>query len=297
MNAPLRIHSGQFEAYIAPALGGAVLGFREWRSNGWINWLRPAPLDCSDVSQTACFPLLPFSNRIDQGRFRWRESNIELPANFPPEPHAIHGQGWQSEWSVSEQATDRVLMMMHHEKDNWPWEYEARQEILIDGEALIIILSIENGSREPMPAGIGFHPFFPRTEKTTLKADVKAIHLNGEDGLPVKAQARHQALTALRAGDRLVDGLDNVFEGWGSSATICWHDRGRSLQLTADSHLNYLVIYTPERKDCFCVEPVSHVNGAFGCVSAHRACRAGVVELKQGEEVRSRVTFRPGHSS
>src|SRR5213075_3163550 len=50
--------------------------------------------------------------------------------------------------------------------------------------------------------------------------------------------------------------FDNGFEGWKGPARI--RDEKVSLQLT--SSLPYLVVYTPQHKDYFCIEPVSHVG-------------------------------------
>ena len=53
--------------------------------------------------------------------------------------------------------------------------------------------------------------------------------------------------------------FDNGFEGWKGPARI--RDEKVSLQLT--SSLPYLVVYTPQHKDYFCIEPVSHVGNAI----------------------------------
>ena len=53
--------------------------------------------------------------------------------------------------------------------------------------------------------------------------------------------------------------FDNCFEGWRGAARI--RDERFSLQLT--SSLDRLVVYTPQDKDFYCVEPVSHVSNAI----------------------------------
>ncbi len=292
MSKPIKICNGDFEAHIAPALGGSLLSFREKTTDGWFDWLRPAPANCSDILQTACYPLVPFSNRISHGQFNWRSRSITLPANFPPEPHAIHGHGWQSAWDISDNSSDRVAMVMHHDAGDWPWEYQAHQEIMIDDGGLSIVLSLINKSIEPMPAGLGLHPFFPRTDKARIKASVGAIHLNGTDGLPNKIQTQHPAIKAFADGGTIIDGLDNAFADWRGAALIEWPDIGKSLNIIADDTLRHLVVYTPEGDDFFCIEPVSHLNGAFAHNSDEAATSDGLVELGQGEEIKAKITFR-----
>jgi aldose 1-epimerase len=64
--------------------------------------------------------------------------------------------------------------------------------------------------------------------------------------------------TGLHADVAALD-VDNCFEGWTGAARI--DDEQFSLQLTSD--LPYLVVYTPQDKDYYCVEPVSHVSNAI----------------------------------
>jgi len=60
-------------------------------------------------------------------------------------------------------------------------------------------------------------------------------------------------------GARKVHVFHDGFEGWKGPARI--RDEKFSLQLR--SNLPYLVVYTPQHKDYFCVEPVSHVGNAI----------------------------------
>ena len=53
--------------------------------------------------------------------------------------------------------------------------------------------------------------------------------------------------------------FDNCFEGWRGPARI--RDEKFSLQLS--SSLTRLVVFTPQDKAYFCVEPVSHVSNAI----------------------------------
>ena len=57
-------------------------------------------IETDDPLQFASFPLVPFSNRIADGRFEWDGEQIEIDPNFAPEPHAIHGVGWPASVST-----------------------------------------------------------------------------------------------------------------------------------------------------------------------------------------------------
>ena len=68
--------------------------------------------------------------------------------------------------------------------------------------------------------------------------------------------------------------LDNCFDGWDGRATIVWPRRRLGLRLEATEPFRHLVIYTPPQRPFFCVEPVSHANGA---IAATRLAAGGVL--------------------
>ena len=74
--------------------------------------------------------------------------------------------------------------------------------------------------------------------------------------------------------------FDHCFEGWPGIARL----RDEALSITLRSDLPYLVVYTPQDKPFFCVEPISHVNNALNMAdpTAH-----GVRCLAPGEAMQA----------
>src|SRR5260370_1323779 len=84
---------------VAPAVGGAVTRYWLERDGTTWEWLRPTPPEAlRDVFpyRTAAFPLVPYSNRIRQGRFAFRGRAVTLPLNPPPARPPIPRPRWQS---------------------------------------------------------------------------------------------------------------------------------------------------------------------------------------------------------
>ena len=48
----------------------------------------------------ACFPLVPYANRIANGRFAFAGDEVQLRRNWDRDPHPLHGQGWRSAWTI-----------------------------------------------------------------------------------------------------------------------------------------------------------------------------------------------------
>src|SRR6185369_13991324 len=104
MTDAILLHAGHAEAGVAPGIGGSLTHFHWIDGTRTYAWLRPTPeADCrrGPADRLACFPLVPFSNRIREGRFRFGGREIALPLNQLPQPHAEHGHGWQSAWIVA----------------------------------------------------------------------------------------------------------------------------------------------------------------------------------------------------
>jgi aldose 1-epimerase len=142
-----------------------------------------------------------------------------------------------------------------------------------------------------MPAGIGLHPFFPWPESLRVQATVKQMHVMSAQGLPCAVDADHPAVQALREGQALHAGLDNLFEGWDGSAVL--HMPWGRLRIRADAAYGFLCINSsPADRAYCCIEPVTHTTNAL-----HRphlqGGRTGHVLLAPGEALEATAWFDP----
>lgn len=275
---------------VAPNAGGIVTAFWTEARTGRIDWFKAA--SGADALSAACFPLVPYSNRIRDGRFRFADREIALPLNFADHPHSIHGHGWQARWQIADQGADRLDLVYRHDADAWPFEYEARQNFHLSAGALEIEISVRNLSIEKMPAGLGLHPYFPLRANALLNAQVDAVWLT-DDEVMLTGRVRPPARWDLATGVEVRDmAIDNGFDGWNGRASIAWPDDGVSLEIVADAALRKLVVYAPPGGEYFCVEPVSHMTDAFNR-AADGALDTGMRVLPPGGSLSARVSFKP----
>ena len=144
--ALLRLRSGDFALDLCPRWGGAIAAFRKDDRA----LLRPAGetfLRHGDPHLAACFPLVPFSNRVADGRFSFQGRGYELAKNFRPEPHAIHGYGWQNPWAVAEASPSRAELTFRHTVPSTPFHYRARQVFALGENGLEIALNRRTATR------------------------------------------------------------------------------------------------------------------------------------------------------
>jgi aldose 1-epimerase len=217
---------------------------------------------------------------------------VRLRPNIADHPHAIHGHGWQTEWQVL--SSDRAactLVFEYAAAETWPWNYRATQRFSIAANVLTIELAVENLCTSRMPAGIGFHPFFPNPKSARLRAAARCVWEGAALEFPSRCAAIPPALdfgAARSVGD--TRGLDHCYSGWSGSATIEWDADARSrVEIAAAAPLEHLMIYAPENRDFFCVEPVSHTVNAFNAPASGEhaalalepgATRAAALELR-----------------
>ena len=275
-NRLVTLVDGRARCAIAPGAGGAVAGFW-WEGEGRrLDWLRPASAAAvaqGNAREMGCFPMVPYGSRIRDGRFLFCGREVIESSAVPDLRHALHGHGWRRDWSIVERDDRRVVLEYAHEPGAWPWRYRARQCFTLADEALSISLEIENLSDGLMPAGLGFHPFFPRTPEVRVAAATRGVWLTDAEILPTEKTDVPPGWD-LSSGRRVADlALDNVFTGWTGDATVSWPERGARLVVSATQPLlSFLVLYTPRGSDFFCVEPASH------CTDAINLAREGVAD-------------------
>src|SRR5690349_19249033 len=275
-NRLVTLVDGRARCAVAPGAGGAVAGFWWEGKERRIDWLRPASATAvaqGNAREMGCFPMVPYGSRIRDGRFLFCGREVVESSTGPDLRHALHGHGWRRDWSVVDRNDHRVIVEYAHAPGAWPWPYRARQHFALADEALSISLEIENLSDGLMPAGLGFHPFFPRTPEARIAAATSGVWLTDAEILPTEKTDVPPGWD-LSASRRVADlALDNVFTGWTGDAMVTWLERRARLVLSATQPLlSFLGLYTPRGSDFFCVEPASH------CTDAINLAREGVAD-------------------
>jgi aldose 1-epimerase len=282
----LTLADGELTLELLPDLGAAVATLRyEGR-----DVLRPTPPGASDPFATAAFALVPFANRIADGRFRVGEREVRIERNAPDQAHPLHGHAWRRPWRVESAERSRAVLAFEHPADSWPWHYAATQTLTLRADSLEVALSVENRDSTPMPAGLGWHPYFHKSAGAQLEAHVEGVWLTDEEMLPVRL-AHGTRFAQWGRGDAVArpELVDHCHTGWSGVAEILLPEERLRLALTASRPLRWLHIYSPPEEDFFCVEPVSHMPNAVNR-SAPPAL-TGQRLLAPGERLDARVTL------
>jgi aldose 1-epimerase len=284
---------GNLRLTLSPSVGGAISGFEWIDGDRSRSILRKCHSPLEKVLDASCFPLVPYVNRIRGGEFHFRGTDVKLQPNMNGDPSPLHGQGWLNRWKVEEASGRAAALAYHHEAGEWPWDYEARQEFALDEAGLSIRLSCRNRSPDPMPCGLGQHPYFPCGSQTRLDTRVAHAWTIDEKVLPVEkvpAEGRYDLRNRLVCGQD----LDNGFGGWGGEARMSDPEWPYTVRLSSPD-ARFFQLYSPPQGDIFVAEPVTHANAALNAPEAEWP-ELGMRVLEPGGEMTlsMRLDVRPG---
>jgi aldose 1-epimerase len=290
-------HAGQHLGLV-PTLGGAVAAWQgDWPSAdaGKLDLWRPWDGCTEDMYQLASFAMVPWSNRISHGGFAQDGRFHPMALNRAGEPYPIHGDGWLQPWVFQQVSDDTVQMSLRsrHFQCN-PYDYEALQTFRLLPGMLEQTVTVRHLGPDPLPYGMGVHPWFLRTPGTRIAAPVGAVWLCGDDPIPVQQTAEFPQGWDLNQGVSAHGSLiDNAYTGWGGTARIEWPEWGARLSVSmpdferdGGSALHYCHIYRPPQGGAFCFEPITQPIDAF-----HLPGRPGLRVLAQGQATTLRMQW------
>jgi aldose 1-epimerase len=214
--------------------------------------------------------LVPWPNRVRNGRWTWHERDLQLDVQSPEQPHALHGLvAWQP-WSVLERsrtATSVGTVLESHV--GYPFRLAVALDYELAPGELEVTVRVHNSGTAAAPFGVGMHPYLHvganedggiGGAELTVPAHT-ALETDG--GLPTGAQQRfHGDVGRIghRAFDTPLTDLERDADGW---ARVRLRGPLGELQLAVDEAWPWLQIYSgdtlPEgqRRRSLAVEPMT----------------------------------------
>jgi len=280
-------------AVILPGVGSNLISLHYQMCDGpgeWIPVLRePAdPQELAGNPRGYGFPVLVPPSRIKDAVFIYNGREYVFPKNENGTNH-IHGLVYSKEWTVEDASAgddcaevitsfdagdyDDVMDAFHH-------RFKIRLSFRLTGNKIEIGATAENLSDDPMPFGIGYHPWFnvpllPESSKPACSIRLGAQKYWELDELYPTGRildvSGKRDLRDWRSLDSLL--LDDVFnqvevDEQGKS-TCEYRDegigsRGVTVRFRAGAPYAYWVIYTGRTTDSdfVCLEPYTWVPNA-----------------------------------
>ena len=170
------LRAGELELMVDAARGGSIMAFRD---RGF-DLMRPWDGVSDDPRAFASFPLVPFSGRVDHARFRFGGKTYDLAAELPARTARDPRRRLDLALGASSPTTPPA--------PSWSWSMTVpatccatgpRQIFWLYPDRLEIAMSITNRGPEPMPFGLGHHPYFGDRDQARLSAEVGGVWLPG----------------------------------------------------------------------------------------------------------------------
>ncbi|MGH7612087.1 MAG: aldose 1-epimerase family protein [Candidatus Dormibacteria bacterium] len=244
-------------------------------------------------------PLIPWPNRLADGRYRFDGQDYQVPLTEPEKQNAIHGLlRWRS-WSLrSKEAGRATLGVRLYPTPGYPFLLDLEIEYRLDDQGLTVTTTARNLGDRACPYGLGQHPYLSpgedaRVDDCSLElVAATRILTDPERQLPVGREAVAGSDYDFRQ-ERKVGGLevdypftdlerDQEGRAW---ARLRGPD-GRRAELWVDRSYPILEIYTgdtlsPERRRRgLGTEPMSCPPNGF-------QTGEGLIRLEPGAEIRT----------
>ncbi len=236
--------------------------------------------------------LLPWPNRLADGRYRAGGREIEAPVNERSTGSAIHGLTRWSAWRVAERGPASCAMELHlHPQPAYPFALDLRLGYALGDGGLAVALRIANAGDGDAPAGAGFHPYLTLGTETI---DVLSVSVPAGSWLPADARGIPIGERRAVAGDLdLRDGpalgarvLDHCLsdlrrDGDGLARVRIAATDGRAATLWMDEAFGFVMVFTGdtlpagERRRGLAVEPMTCAPDAFNSGDGLRVLRPG----------------------
>ncbi len=185
---PMVLEAPGVRAVVLPAdggrLGSLIIDGRELlvtrRPEGPISW--------------GSYPMAPWAGRIRHGELAFSGREYRLPLGMPP--HAIHGVVYDRPWQVVAPGTISIEL-----DERWPFRGRVSQRFALDADGLEITMTL--AADEPMPAVIGWHPWFRRVlaegdAPLVLSFRADEMLVRDAEGIPIRGARGASARTLGR---------------------------------------------------------------------------------------------------
>jgi aldose 1-epimerase len=259
--------------------------------------------------------LFPFPGRLRDGRLPFHGRSYQLPLNDSTKRHAIHGFTPRNPWrirslaSTPESASISGAFDLLHDLPaavgSWPGEFNLQVTYRLFGDRLAVEATVENRGLDPLPFGLGYHPYFRLPGVTdadvgghVLQANVARVWEADANNLPTGSTTELPAELDFRYPRPIgATALDQVFTGVTASgkdvrelAALSHPQATGTLRVLADDSFRELVLFTPPHRQAVAIEP--YTCSADASHLAERGIDSGWRTSKPGQSWNCRVEYR-----
>ncbi len=257
---------------VVPGCGATLLRLRCKEVELLDGYASPEALEMGQGAKSAL--LFPFPNRLRDGSYRWLGKAYRFPIDEPTTQTAIHGFAYREPFVVArieltkEHAEITCLLDYDGHCAGYPFPVTIEVTYSLTDRGLFGWSAwIKNRHTEPIPVGLGWHPYFrvaERVDACVLRCPPCERELLDERQLPL---LKREAFTDFERphpiGSRVFDDCFRL----PATATLCdIHLKGdhSAVRLSFSRSLfPFFQLFTPPDRRSIAVEPMSCLINAF----------------------------------
>ena len=138
--------------------------------------------------------LIPWPNRLQDGRYEFDGRRHQLPLNEPEHRNAIHGLVRWATWTTAEREPHRAVMEhVLHPQPGYPFSLRISIEYALTDRGLRVRTTARNIGTDPCPYGSGAHPYLTlgtaTIDRLILRVPGRTVLRSDERGLPIGTEA------------------------------------------------------------------------------------------------------------
>jgi aldose 1-epimerase len=238
--------------------------------------------------------LIPWPNRLRDGRYEWAGAAQQLALTEPAQGNAIHGLVRWLPWRAVERAQARVTLACRlHPQPGWPFTLDVELAYALDAGGLSVRTRATNVGAEPCPFAAGAHPYVSvgtaRVDETVVQAPGAVRLLADERQIPTGEEESvvgtpYDFRTPRPLGDVQLDDAFTALardDDGRACVRLAGLDGARTIELWMDEAYGWLMLFSGDtlspaaRRRSLGVEPMTCAPNAFGSGDGLRTLQPG----------------------
>ncbi|QTE24019.1 aldose 1-epimerase [Polaribacter cellanae] len=209
--------------------------------------------------------LFPFANRIEDGKYTYKNKEYQFKSNEPKSKNALHGLVFNKEFKILEKeitSNSASVSIYYSEKNDcksFPFKYSLYATYTLLEEELQLKITVKNDDSTSFPFVLGWHPYFNcdnfKNSFLNFKSNKKIIF---DNNLITKEIVAHKTASKFEIANKQLDDCfvlkDNIVQ---------FSTPKYKLELSSTAKENFLQLYSPKDKPIIAIEPMTGISNSF----------------------------------
>ncbi|WP_299312160.1 aldose 1-epimerase [uncultured Aquimarina sp.] len=209
--------------------------------------------------------LFPFTNRIRDGKYTFKEKDYQLNCNELDKNNALHGLVYDKSFKLidvkvtSEFASVSLKYKNDKQDKAFPFFYEIELVYTLNHTGLNLKMNVINLGDSPFPFTIGWHPYFSSSnlDKSTIRFDSSIKYLTDDRNIIVGKLPFNKEKPIELKNLEIDDGFmlkTNIVE---------FTTPDYKAKIISSGEKNFLQIYIPPSREVIAIEPMTGACNSF----------------------------------